>query len=332
MKKFIFLFLILGSQLAYSLSCEMPEVGNLSELQKILSSEDPQYQFRKEYCNGYALCSECSGSESCLKKYDDKGREIPPPGEAVKEDDGRTCQLPKSHVYGVDQRNLGRKSGSCGMNDEERAIIDYYSGSGYSCLNSYLRSTFKHPVMDLMVQTLDAALNKLPDYKGFVVRGAKLPDHIRDLHKEGSKVMYDAFTSTSTSVGFGGDDNFIILSSHGKPIMGFSDIEEENEVLFKSRTTFKVLHRYQEDGRNFYVMKEVNEKLSASEEAAEDKRDMDYYLQKKEMISKRAKVDKGDTWYCPLDSKTPIVPSVQQTRIPLINPSYDSSSDSGMLP
>lgn len=221
---------------------------------------------------------------------------------------GGSCGEAESYHRSVVTTMERHKAGACGMTPEELAALNYYSASGYTCVNSYLRTDDNRDEnIDYLISVLNRGLGKLPSYRGIVRRGASLPQSIRDAHAVGSVVEYDAFTSTSTASGFGGSDVFIIHSETGRPIMGFSGHDGEKEVLFQSGAKFKVLDVREENGTHVYVMAEVPKKgkmptlaslvaRASSEESTEWNSDSDSYM-------------------CPLDGAA--IPRVlNQTHVP----------------
>lgn len=187
--------------------------------------------------------------------------------------------------------------GDCSLNEEELAMITLYVGSGYGCINSSLRlSREKQEELSPLIETLNSALSKLPSYEGFVRRADNLPLKIRDLHQKGAIIPYPAFTSTSTGRGLIRNDQFIIFSKTGKPIMGFSGYAEESEVLFRTNTYFKVLDvRKTIQGKNEYIMKE--HVLGESEDSPEED---ERILKQAEKLSD----EETFSWSCPLNSSS----------------------------
>ena len=211
------------------------------------------------------------------------------------------------------------KSGHCGMTPSEMAAISFYTNSGYGCMNSYLRTKdepFRN--LDLLTQSLNSGLGKLPSYKGLVRRGGNLPDSLKSQHAKGSIVDYKAYTSTSTSDGFAdSDDLFMIYSKNGKPIMSFSVHDDEFEVLFKEGTKFKILDVQPKGDKTFYIMKEVGTG-SPSEEAKADAQLLSSIksLPTKEYEGDGNKNKNPDKWSCPLDEKASIPKMIQQKKAP----------------
>jgi NAD:arginine ADP-ribosyltransferase len=185
---------------------------------------------------------------------------------------------------------LARKFGTCGLSEEEMVALYFYTATGFECMNNYLREPGpKDAPPQYLVSTLNKALSKLPSYKGLVRRGANLPGFAIAQHKKGEVVEYKAFTSSSTGGGFYLQDNFLIYSSSGKPIMGLAANWTENEVLFATGAKFKVLEVFKKKNKNYYIMKEVAETVTDQEILN---------LVKETKLS----MPKPDHWECPQDS------------------------------
>ena len=150
-----------------------------------------------------------------------------------------------------------RKAGSTprhGMTDPELTGVYAYTTEdtywSYHRVNPGLRSKDPARVADVRDyrDTVNAALDKLPDHVGTVRRGTRLPDDVLAEHQVGKTVTYEAFTSTSTAHGFRRQHRFVIYSRHGKLIERYSGHEVEREVLFRAGSRFKVLEREERAG------------------------------------------------------------------------------------
>ena len=137
---------------------------------------------------------------------------------------------------------------------EEQAITDYMSAKSYS-LNEKLRSGEPLNTDERSwVKNLDAALEKLPDYKGTVYRSIR-SDYISDMdkfeltHTPNSIITYDSYTSTSKEIY---DENmdiqFEIQTKHGKDISSWNS--NEQEVLHKRESAFRITKR---EGNTIYM-------------------------------------------------------------------------------
>jgi len=159
--------------------------------------------------------------------------------------------------YQTFRRNAVRKTGSTprhGMTDPELTGVYAYTTESsrwsYHRVNPGLRSKDPAQVADVRDyrDTVNAALDRLPDHVGTVRRGTVLPDDVLAAHQVGEIVTYKAFTSTSTGHGFSKPHRFTISSKRGKLIERYSGHEVENEVLFRAGTRFKVLEREDKGG------------------------------------------------------------------------------------
>ena len=106
-----------------------------------------------------------------------------------------------------------------------------------------------------MEELLNKLLDKLPDYEGLVFRGEEMSSYRKDFFQEvlANKVSLEepAFLSTTRSEQIAqmfsrGDTVFRIASFSGKSIEavafhGLGSPMNEREVLFKSKTRFRVL-------------------------------------------------------------------------------------------
>ncbi len=219
--------------------------------------------YSKAFCDGIKACeaqTNCSNEELKEKdKCSEQFLNLPC--------DPLTKDL-EDRIKGVVQRSSAK---TCNLTREELTAINYYTSDGYACLNQTLRKPNQwSKKIQYLVETLNRGLLKLPAYKGFVVRGGSLPVAIKKQHAVGATVTYKAFTSTSTGSGFSGSDRFIILSKSGRPVMGYSDFAGENEILFPAYSRFKVLDTYEENGVQYYVMKEVTVEKTLQEDQKED--------------------------------------------------------------
>lgn len=191
---------------------------------------------------------------------------------------------------------------TCGLEAREVSAIKFYTSSGYSCFNQFIWGK-KDGAQQGGIDTLNEALRKLPKHEGFVVRGTRLPASVRDQHQVGATVVYDAFTSTSTGGAFSGNDQFLIYSRTGRPVMSISSISGEDEVLFPSGTRFRVVSIQENYGSRFYLMREVVGSESESEAKKEDERVTNLATEQK---NKKSDLSYSESrlkrrWECPVD-------------------------------
>lgn len=189
----------------------------------------------------------------------------------------------------------------CNLSKDEIAAIEAYTGSKYKCLNPYLwQKEKKSKDLDFFVTTMNQALDKLPNYEGFVIRGATLPKEVYDKHQVGKVITYDGFTSAATRNLRWGHQTFVIFSKTGKPIMDLSTQGHiEREVIFKAGTKFKILEISGTPKNEVYIMSEYLPNMSESERDSFEKEILKNIKNKKNDPSK----DDGDAWSCPLKKK-----------------------------
>lgn len=110
-------------------------------------------------------------------------------------------------------------------------------------------------------RTLDAALDRLPDYPARNLRrGATLRYNDIAGYVVGEVKTERRFLSTSTGRGFSGNVRFTIHGRHGKRIERLSAFPSEEEVLFKAETKFLVVgKRRDEAGVTHIEMEEVDD-------------------------------------------------------------------------
>ncbi|MFJ9362851.1 ADP-ribosyltransferase [Nocardia sp. NPDC101769] len=129
--------------------------------------------------------------------------------------------------------------------DEQSAIHRYTDPDAdvFSDLNHRLRSELElDPAQQKLAADIASGLEKLPAYDGTVWRGTHLTPEQLARYVPGAKVTEPAFTSSSRDSRriFTSNVEFIIHSESGRDISALSARPGEQEVLFKSGTTFEV--------------------------------------------------------------------------------------------
>lgn len=154
------------------------------------------------------------------------------------------------------------------LDDFEKTLIYNYTFDGFEELNETLRTGGTNDYEDLLNTTLD----KLYDYQGLVYRGVELEDSEIQVYQEAldndvpvtelsfvstSKLRYLCFPYSGFST------LFRIMSKTGKEIedisfYGTNSISDQNEqeVLFKSKTQFRVLEISEVDSKTFIDLEE----------------------------------------------------------------------------
>jgi len=136
-------------------------------------------------------------------------------------------------------------SSKIGLSDEEQLAVNQYISSESYILNEALRYGLElTQEQKVMMKNLDKALNKFPKYEGNVTRSIMLDkDTLKEfleIHKEGAKVKYKAYTSSTAGTRYNeaSDIELHINSRNGRDIRLFNN--DEQEILFKRNTIFKV--------------------------------------------------------------------------------------------
>lgn len=135
---------------------------------------------------------------------------------------------------------------------EDAAIINKYSGTAYISWNNCKRKQKMCPPDTTELDRLDQILDNAPKFQGETYRGISFSnkadfDNILTQAKKGSVFTDKGFMSTSAKPTIANDFQysdfnitFKINSKRGVAIKEFSSLQFEEEVLFKSNTSFLV--------------------------------------------------------------------------------------------
>lgn len=148
-------------------------------------------------------------------------------------------------------KRLDKSISSQELTDAEAAALFSYTANGFFvnaelyALSKGLATKDNPEFIKIYELFLNKALDKLPMFQGIVYRFSQsnLPIDFVEQLKIGAKVTFQPFTSTSKSAILRKNMyyEFVIQSKTGR-ILPFSYKPTEDEVLFKSKTTFKVLN------------------------------------------------------------------------------------------
>lgn len=137
------------------------------------------------------------------------------------------------------------RSGIIKLSDtEQRALNQYLSSDSYKINDKLRRMERLSEQEGLLVQELDQALDKMPEYQGIVYRsvsdfGIDDVDAFIKSHVVGELSVFDSYLSTSKTVY---DESFpiqyVIQSKHGKDIREYN--QQEQEILFKHNSKFLI--------------------------------------------------------------------------------------------
>jgi hypothetical protein len=128
------------------------------------------------------------------------------------------------------------------LTEEELVAIHGYSLSLYKTVNGFLREDETKTVAPY-VKVMDSGLEKLPQYKGEVVRAANLPLEVAKGYTVGAVITIPAYASASVSGLYIGRDRFRIQSLNARLLGALSENPKDNEVIFPRNSRFKVLSK-----------------------------------------------------------------------------------------
>lgn len=149
--------------------------------------------------------------------------------------------------------------------NEKAAVVRYISPDAYS-LNDKLRRNANSELTDIereWIKNLDAALEKLPTYKGNLNRSVTFA------FKEDAQEFFDEFEVekeyipkqylSTTKSGVYNDDAqvqiYIQNAKNGKDLRELNDME--NEVLYPYMAKFKVINKVKENGKFYILLEEL---------------------------------------------------------------------------
>lgn len=128
--------------------------------------------------------------------------------------------------------------------EEQYAVNQYISSESYK-INEALRNDLEiTKQQEKMMSNLDKMLNKMPTYEGIVQRSLILDNETLNeflkIHKTGNKIQYKQYISTTIENRYNDLSNveLHIKSKNGRDIRTYN--REEQEILFKRNSSFKV--------------------------------------------------------------------------------------------
>lgn len=148
------------------------------------------------------------------------------------------------------------------LSDEEQYAINQYISPESYVLNEILRDELKlTKKQEITINNLDKALDKFPKYQGNVTRSIMLDKNrlkeFLESHKTGNNITYKAYTSTTIGNRYNNMSNIElhIKSKNGRDIRKFN--KEEQEILFKRNTEFKIIQVKEINNIHHIYMKEL---------------------------------------------------------------------------
>jgi hypothetical protein len=133
------------------------------------------------------------------------------------------------------------------LSDQELLAVERYASPEGVLINTALHNGDEAALADLEpeLRNLTSALNKLPNYRGTVIRGADIKtSDLGDFllrYEPGTTIREPGFTTTSTQQPFRGNVAIYVNATHGKDISKL--MSGQNQVLFSAGEAFKVTAR-----------------------------------------------------------------------------------------
>lgn len=150
------------------------------------------------------------------------------------------------------------------LSDEEQYAVNQYIGSESYKINEILRNELDlNEQQKEIISNLDRVLDKMPIYKGNTTRSLIFNENeLENFIKQyviGDTVKYKAYTSSTVGSRYNELSNveLHIKSKSGRDIRSFN--KEEQEILFKRNTSFKIEAIKKINNVYHIVMEEINE-------------------------------------------------------------------------
>jgi hypothetical protein len=134
---------------------------------------------------------------------------------------------------------------SRGLTNDDVLLVNQYTGN-YKYLNAALRDprdNWKQPIVEKTRDRLNIGLDKLESHVGTVHRVMKGDVADFSNHVVGKEIKFNAFLSTSLNREIStrtGNITYEIKSKRGKAIRSLSKFKEENEILFRAGSRFRI--------------------------------------------------------------------------------------------
>ena len=149
------------------------------------------------------------------------------------------------------------------LSDDEQYSINQYIGPESYRINEVLRNDLKlTEQQEKIIRNLDKALDKMANYNGVVQRSIILDKEqlkkFLDLHQEGAIIKYKAYTSSTVGNRYNDFSNveLLIKSTNGKDMRKYN--KEEQEILFKRNSKFKVIKKEKINDTYYIHMEEID--------------------------------------------------------------------------
>ena len=178
-------------------------------------------------------------------------------GELLKSQMGNSAfkQTLNAALAALKQRNNNDRHG---LTDSELVALRLYTAVGVNINTDARQGNGRYEPHLWLIQT---GLDKLPIYKGMVLRGENIESKRLKQYKIGETVTIPQFYSSSYQDGWQKTTNthFTIKAKTGRKIDILASMQQETEVLFSVGTQFLVTRRRTIGGKHFIELKEITD-------------------------------------------------------------------------
>lgn len=150
------------------------------------------------------------------------------------------------------------------LDDEQEAVNQYVSSWSYYINDALRKEKELDKLMERRMKSLDKVLDKLPNYKGNIVRVLKINDEhllkaFLDRNRVGKIEEWKEYLSFSSKEGYSGSENIKIYvnSKHAKDLRKYNS--EESEILYKRNSKFITKNVTKKDHVYYILWEEMNE-------------------------------------------------------------------------
>ena len=189
---------------------------------------------------------------------------------AARDADGNSIEVPENMTYAewkkkylhIEKENV---SDIINLTDKEQQALNQYVSFDFYPINAKIREGLQLTERELqMVSNLDAALEKIPRYKGSLSRSLYFghPDLVKkflDGIKIGGEIGFQEFLSTTCGAELYNPDGeiqiFIQNATKGHDITSIN--KRELEVLYERQQEFKVMYMTKKDGKYWILLGEL---------------------------------------------------------------------------
>ena len=189
---------------------------------------------------------------------------------AARDADGNGIEVPENMTYAewkkkylhIEKENV---SDIINLTDKEQQALNQYVSFDFYPINAKIREGLRLTEREQqMVSNLDAALEKIPRYKGSLSRSLYFghPDLVKkflDGIKIGGEIGFQEFLSTTCGAELYNPDGeiqiFIQNATKGHDITSIN--KRELEVLYERQQEFKVMYMTKKDGKYWILLEEL---------------------------------------------------------------------------